>query len=588
LAQLCELIGVDADLLAGWLRLFDCPADAKALFGQMATMGPQEFKALAQAQAELISPIEGVARLSVEQWRSVLNAACLVEILYDTLAGADSPHVSNVRTRSLLALSGVNLDADPLLTDLVEFRGVNPALLEDASLELRVFAVVDGIQTGSEAELANNLLNLGTESFASLVAEANARAVETIERAGIDLDADVDWAHRNWLRQQVSIACACFAEATSPTAFIATHKTVGRMLFATVPELFLVQGNEIKASVYSELKVSQASVTSLIAQCLRVAQLLPLSDSLDLPVIDRQVLRSFDGQEGIAIPIQGHLPLGVLVVKTDEDVDVEYVAGLYSEELAKWLTPAEIGVEGSTVLDQFRAAETQRLREIVHEANNPLSIVYNYLHILELRLQTDPEVAEQLDMIGRELRRAGDVISSAREVPQLIAETLDEVQATDRFNLIETVRRSGELHKGYAGERGIDIEVALDAEEVTVVGDEAKLSQVLSNLVKNAIEACRTGDVVELQVRQNVFRDGRLVVEVVVEDNGPGIQPDVLDVLFEPKVTTKGAEHQGLGLHLTHRLIGELAGSVDVRTGLGQGTAFHIYLPLTQSDHASM
>ena len=65
----------------------------------------------------------------------------------------------------------------------------------------------------------------------------------------------------------------------------------------------------------------------------------------------------------------------------------------------------------------------------------------------------------------------------------------------------------------------------------------------------------------------------------MVEDTGPGLTRAVLDRLYEPKQSTKGSGHAGLGLHIVHRLVREIGGSIDVRTASGQGTVFTVFLP---------
>jgi sensor histidine kinase regulating citrate/malate metabolism len=54
----------------------------------------------------------------------------------------------------------------------------------------------------------------------------------------------------------------------------------------------------------------------------------------------------------------------------------------------------------------------------------------------------------------------------------------------------------------------------------------------------------------------------------------------VLERLADPKESSKGGDHAGLGLHIVHRLVGELGGNLDVRTAAGQGTSFSLFLPL--------
>jgi signal transduction histidine kinase len=112
-----------------------------------------------------------------------------------------------------------------------------------------------------------------------------------------------------------------------------------------------------------------------------------------------------------------------------------------------------------------------------------------------------------------------------------------------------------------------------------VTSDEQRLAQILNNLVRNAIEAS-AGKSVTVGSSAGVFREGREGVEISVRDTGPGLPRAVLDRLTEPKESTKGGDHAGLGLHIVHRLVGELKGNIDVRTAAGQGTTFTVYLPL--------
>ena len=111
--------------------------------------------------------------------------------------------------------------------------------------------------------------------------------------------------------------------------------------------------------------------------------------------------------------------------------------------------------------------------------------------------------------------------------------------------------------------------------------EQDKLTQITSNLLKNAIEACEAGDEVLMGVRAGVYRDGRLGVEVYVEDTGPGLTNEVLQNLTVAKQSTKGDGHQGLGMQVAFKLAAELDGALDVRTELGQGTTFSLFLPLT-------
>jgi signal transduction histidine kinase len=269
------------------------------------------------------------------------------------------------------------------------------------------------------------------------------------------------------------------------------------------------------------------------------------------------------------------------VFVVDEDVDHEVAMSLYADELARRLSGrARAAAPDVEVLTRFRQHEERRLSELVHEANNPLSVVNNYLHILEAKLAHEPEAVAQLKLIGAELRRAGDIFAQVREVPQTEAGRPEPRVEFTNVDLNALARRVVELHLGYAQEYQVNLTEQLVPGALLVGSDVHRLAQILNNLMRNAIEAAH-GASVNVRTASGVYREGKAGALIDVSDTGPGLTRGVLERLAEPKQTTKGADHSGLGLHIVHRLVGELGGSIDVRTSPGQGTTFSIFLPIT-------
>jgi signal transduction histidine kinase len=120
------------------------------------------------------------------------------------------------------------------------------------------------------------------------------------------------------------------------------------------------------------------------------------------------------------------------------------------------------------------------------------------------------------------------------------------------------------------------IEIVRERGDVTIEADGAMLRQVLANLVRNAVSAMGETGRLELAVRRE---DGETRIEVA--DDGPGIDPAIREILFEPFVTTRrgGREGAGLGLFLAERLIASHEGNIDVESTPGGGTRFTIRLP---------
>ncbi|MEZ5560511.1 MAG: HAMP domain-containing sensor histidine kinase [Pseudomonadales bacterium] len=602
------LVGCDADLLGRWLRLLRCPAQPDALKSAIGDLEPDRFRDLASAQAWAVLAVSGAARLGFDQWQSVLASAVLAEVLAEELGLADP---TAVRWRVLLASSGVNLPHDALLTEMLEFRGARPELLEDASLHHRLFAVVeaqDVMDTGSVQDLALALLNVEPGRFQTLGALAEQRLQDILQSLALVVDPDGDWAERLWLRLQMGILGHLFdglqLSRGSRGALSLVHELVSRSLFGSVPLLLL---REQQASAQSgiartllsavnaagvgggaplgngNLHIGLDSSASIVARCARLGERTELMDRTDQAVIDRQILRRMQTPEAVCMPLRftGGDALGVLVFAVDEDVDQESTMALYAEELARYLNRAgDRAVPEDDRLTRYRSREHKRLREIVHEANNPLSIVHNYLHILELRLAHEPDAVQQIRMIDTELRRAGEIIAQVRDLPPIeeSAPAAAEVVFAD-LDVNALVRTVVELHQGYALDHHVQLSAALSFGALMISSDEHRLAQILNNLVRNAIEAA-AGGTVTVASAGGVFREGREGVRITVADSGPGLPREVLARLAEPKQSTKGGDHAGLGLSIVHRLVNELRGGIEVQTGAGEGTTFTLFLSL--------
>jgi CheY-like chemotaxis protein len=111
------------------------------------------------------------------------------------------------------------------------------------------------------------------------------------------------------------------------------------------------------------------------------------------------------------------------------------------------------------------------------------------------------------------------------------------------------------------------------------------------NLCTNAIHAMEGGGILSVTLNRAQLNERRSVsrgslapgpyVLLTVADTGAGIQPAVLDRIFDPFFTTKGVgEGTGLGLSLVHGIVTDLGGAIDVKTKLGEGTTFEIWLPV--------
>jgi hypothetical protein len=146
------------------------------------------------------------------------------------------------------------------------------------------------------------------------------------------------------------------------------------------------------------------------------------------------------------------------------------------------------------------------------------------------------------------------------------------------FELHQVVGQVVQMLKSTAAGRGVSL-IQEPGDKLDVNLPEGQIKQVLYNLGRNAIQACSSGQSVRFSAK---LIDNRVLL--VVEDNGSGIDSEMLPFIFEPYFSTKSGVSEpsmGLGLSICKRLIEAVGGSVEVSTQLGQGSKFTVELPST-------
>jgi len=218
------------------------------------------------------------------------------------------------------------------------------------------------------------------------------------------------------------------------------------------------------------------------------------------------------------------------------------------------------------------------LSGVAHELNNPLSNVSSSAQIL----------AEDIDQLEHDFKM--DLINQILEQTDRardIVRTLLEFSRVSKFNWQElSLKKLAEqtitLLKGQVPSN-IEIHVDIPA-DLKIVVDKQRMQQVFLNLLKNSVDVLGKDGMIWISCREIINikdkdKDGR-EVEILIEDNGPGIPTDIKDKIFDPFFTTKDVGHgSGLGLYIVHDIIDMHGGSIRVETREGQGTTFIIWLP---------
>ena len=145
---------------------------------------------------------------------------------------------------------------------------------------------------------------------------------------------------------------------------------------------------------------------------------------------------------------------------------------------------------------------------------------------------------------------------------------------TESVDAAALLRDAAGLFRGEAERRGVALEVR-EGGPPPFPADPAELHQVVLNLLSNALAFAPEGGRVTAEA---AAEGGHAVIRV--RDTGPGIPPDVLPRIFEPFFTTRGSEGTGLGLAVSHGIVGAHGGTLEAANGPAGGAVFTVRLPL--------
>jgi PAS domain S-box-containing protein len=212
---------------------------------------------------------------------------------------------------------------------------------------------------------------------------------------------------------------------------------------------------------------------------------------------------------------------------------------------------------------------------VAHEINNPLEAIFNLVYVAKTDPEVPPSVAHQLTLAEKELERVAHI---TRQTLGFYRDT-KVPEPIDMAALMETVL-SLYSHKFHA--KNIAIQRRFE-DCPPIHGVAGELKQAVSNLISNAADAVDPDGTITVHLHCIEAGSGR-VVEVVVEDDGPGIPAEHNERIFEPFFTTKQDVGTGLGLWVTKGIVDRHGGRILVRTlsgnGSGRGAAFTILLPV--------
>jgi signal transduction histidine kinase/HD-like signal output (HDOD) protein len=497
---------------------------------------------------------------------------------------------------------------DSFLADSVLYHHEPTARLEAAHPLIRIVRVAHLVAAHADDEAAllegAALCGLAPPELDEILALAGRQVAKSADHLGIDLSgaddiptppaqAPLDPVAQRLSEEMrnlvlVSEIGQAFARQQGETGLLESMVRSARMLFDFENALVLLENPTGQALVGAPTggaqRVAEFAIPlakgGLVARSALSRQTAYIKrDDQALGLAEEQLLRMLGSESMVCVPlVAGARCLGVLVgglpaFQAGAIRKREHFLKAFGTQAAGALenTLSERGHarrQLAQVAEEYREAS----RRVVHEVNNPLSIIKNYLSLLDEKLARHEPVSGEMSILNEEIDRVG----------QLINGLADLKPAAGGADSVAVARTAGEVLRLFrtTGFLPANVEVALSVQDdARIEGDPDMLKQVLVNLVKNAIEALPSpGGRIEISSRGLVNRDRTLYVELVVADTGPGLPREVLANLFSKVRSTKDGDHHGLGLSIVHSLVKKLQGHIACRSG-STGTSFEILLP---------
>jgi PAS domain S-box-containing protein len=207
---------------------------------------------------------------------------------------------------------------------------------------------------------------------------------------------------------------------------------------------------------------------------------------------------------------------------------------------------------------------------LAHEIKNPLSAIKTFVQLLPKKIENPPFMEKFSITVPREIDRINHLVEDLLEL------TRKRVRPLVNLDVNLVIVQVMDLHEEEMRRKNITIENHLDRTLPTILGDSESLYRAFSNLVINSVQAMPNGGKLTISSERDRFS---FMVKVTFKDTGIGMDRETSKNLFNPFFTTKD-KGSGLGMALTHKIIEDHHGTIEVQSEQEKGTTIFIQLPV--------
>ena len=384
-----------------------------------------------------------------------------------------------------------------------------------------------------------------------------------------------------------------------PSILAATEEII-HILFASETIFFLLydsDGRNLKGCASSDnscrefaqdLVLPFDNSTSMVLKSLKEKRIQTLfqAERPSTNLADIQLFNIVTGEGMMYLPMlvkQEHI--GVIVLSVPEEKEGDVFRHHKQLQLIADQTAIALHLEDMKRKEEHKI-QTERMetaslaaRKIVHEVNNPLGIISNYLKLLEIKLPDDSGVHQELQILGEEISRISTIIG---QLSNFSSSTSSQTESVNLNELLSDML--GILTVSLLVPADINVNFTPDPLLAEIVTERDKLKQIVINLVKNSAEAIEHGGSIVVTANNAVKKDRTVGAVITISDDGPGIPAEIKEKLFSPFLTTKKDGHSGLGLSIVQKAVYDLGGTIECESSRENGTRFTIVFPSDRSD----
>ena len=237
-------------------------------------------------------------------------------------------------------------------------------------------------------------------------------------------------------------------------------------------------------------------------------------------------------------------------------------------------------------------ARTEFLSNMSHEIRTPLNGIIGLNHLMERHVDDGVAMRDYVDRLGKAAQYLLSLVNDILDVSKLQAGKVD--LASEPFDLNALVDNVCEMQRAPMADRGIDFKLSRTVEQPWLRGDEVRLSQVLMNILSNAVKFTPEGGRITMQMHEAVYASGgEAALTVSIADTGCGMTKEFADHVFDAftQERNRNSDSQkgtGLGMSISHLLVTQMGGTITVESELGRGSCFTITVALpTAADGTS-